>query len=102
MKTFKEWLENKNTKINEGNEGILQDNDVNKELDLKALTKLEKSLTAHSLEVENIEWQDLYKTFIDYVANPAMHEEARNLGNLLSNAATTGDMDQLKSVEENN
>lgn len=98
MKTFKEWLENKNTKINENNEGILQDSDVNKELDLKALTKLEKSLTAHSLEVENVEWQDLYKTFIDYVANPAMHEEARNLGNLLSNAATTGDMDQLKSL----
>ena len=98
MKTFKEWLENKNTKIDENNEGILQDSDVNKKLDLKALTKLEKSLTAHSLEVENVEWQDLYKTFIDYVANPAMHEEARNLGNLLSNAATTGDMDQLKSL----
>lgn len=98
MKTFREWLESKNTKINETHEEILQDYDVNKELGLKALTKLEKSLTAHSLEVESTEWQDLYKTFMDYVANPAMHEEARNLGNLLSNAATTGDMDILKSV----
>lgn len=98
MKTFREWLESKNTKINETHEEILQDNDVNKELGLKALTKLEKSLTAHSLEVESTEWQDLYKTFMDYVANPAMHEEARNLGNLLSSAATTGDMDILKSV----
>lgn len=98
MKTFREWLGSKNTKINETHEEILQDNDVNKELGLKALTKLEKSLTAHSLEVESTEWQDLYKTFMDYVANPAMHEEARNLGNLLSSAATTGDMDILKSV----
>lgn len=98
MKTFKEWLENKSSKINENHQEILQDSDVNKDLDLKALTKLEKSLTAHSLEVESTEWQDLYKTFMDYVANPAMHEEARNLGNLLSSAATTGDMDILKSV----
>ena len=100
MKTFKEWLENKSSKINENHQEILQDSDVNKDLDLKALTKLEKSLTAHSLEIESTEWQNLYKTFLDYVANPALHENARNLGKLLSNAATTGDMDCLKSIQE--
>lgn len=98
MKTFREWLGSKNIKVNENFEGILQDTDLNKDLDLKALTKLEKSLTAHSLEVESTEWQNLYKTFMDYVADPAMHEQARTIGNLLSNAATTGDMDILKST----
>lgn len=101
MKTFKAWLENKNFKISESIESyqsILKDADINKELDYKSLTKLQKSLSAHSLEIENTTWQNLFKTFTNYIADPAMHEDARNIGNLLSSAATTGDMDILKSV----
>ena len=68
MKTFQEWLNKKDNVINESDDQILQDVDINKELDLKSLIKLEKSLNSHSYEIDDNNWQSLYKVFKDCFA----------------------------------
>ena len=100
MKTFQEWLNKKDNVINESDDQILQDIDINKELDLKSLIKLEKSLNSHSYEIDDNNWQSLYKVFKDYFGKEDHHEQARYIGNALNNAATTGDMDSLNALQE--
>jgi len=99
MKSFKEWIKVKSNLINESE--IFNHSNLNGELDKKRLMSLEKTLNSHAVEIDDTIWQNLYNTFIEYMGKENQHQQARIIGNALNSAATSGDMSDLNSLQEN-